>query len=93
MGSGDEERDESPVRQALRADRGDVLFGCALVLAGCGYVAYDMRDVGEGAWLLGVIVGAYVAVGLVAALVRLSLRRGFAGVARWTFGFVGRFCC
>jgi hypothetical protein len=81
--------DPSRSRLDLGADSGDVLFGLALfcvllvVLAIAG-------DTGTAVALLIVVAAAYGGLALIVALIRRSLRRGASDVARWTFGFVGR---
>ncbi|WP_344240610.1 hypothetical protein [Kribbella hippodromi] len=63
---------------------GLVLFGVLLVVVGVA------ADVGTAVALLIFAAGAFGCLVLVVSVVRRSLRRGLADVARWTFGFVGR---
>jgi hypothetical protein len=73
----------------LSGDRTEVLFGIAATAAALIAVAI-FADLQLALSLLGVVVGLYAAVVLIASAAMRSLRRGVAAVNRWTFGFIGR---
>jgi ABC-type transport system involved in cytochrome bd biosynthesis fused ATPase/permease subunit len=83
------EDDDGHAAVNLSGDRAEVFFGVGVTAAALVAVAV-FADVRLALILLIVVAGIYVALVLIVSAAARSLRRGIAGVTRWTFGFLGR---
>ncbi|WP_133800924.1 hypothetical protein [Kribbella caucasensis] len=80
---------ESKGNLGLAPDRGDTLFGLALLVALLVVIAFAV-DVQVAVIVLGLLIGAYGLLSLVLSFLYRSLSRGFGNAIRWTVGFLGR---